>query len=180
MITRRLRNELTLKACWIGRNLSSTGSFVAKTRMLAIKPLSTKSPALWRVTLQPSKLFRTLYIKALLLSFVAIVQCPVEWPYQTALALVTGIGGVLIYRQTRQTQQLSLFEDYSWQIDDGCQSHQGRLSGGSYRSMLVVVVAIQPANGRTQYAVVWRDAVDPLIFSALHIQLALISSEQLL
>lgn len=179
MMTRQLRNELTLKACLIGRNPSYTGSFVAKTRMLAIKPLSTKSPEVWRVTLQPSKLFRTLYFAALLLSVAAIFQCPIAWFFRAALALVSVFGGTLIYLQSIKPQQLSLLADDSWRFSDGGQVFEGQLAAGSYRSILVVVVAIKPAKGQTKHAVIWRDATTPWIFSALHIQLALTPGNQL-
>lgn len=93
--------------------------------------------------------------------------------------LVTFIGGVKIFIPTRQNLTITLREDNTWQIVGEQQDYTGSIAAGSYRSMLLIVLAIKPPEGRTQHAVVWCDAVSPEDFSALHIRLAQTAANQL-
>lgn len=98
---------------------------------------------------------------------------------RTALMCITMVGGILIYLPTRHLRTLAFHENESWQFIDGNQTYEGLTTSGSYRSLMLIVVAIKPSQGRTQHAVVWRDSVQPEVFSALHIRLALTSAHQL-
>lgn len=93
--------------------------------------------------------------------------------------LITVIGGLKIFLPTRQSASLAFCEDNSWLFVENSQPYFGQLSSGSYRSMLLVVVAIKPEQGWTQHAIVWRDSVSAVDFSALHIRLALTPTHQL-
>lgn len=179
MTMRRLRNEPTLKPCSTGRNQSSIGSFVARTRMHATKSSSIKSPIAWQATLQPSNIYKALYFACLLLALIALSLCPLHWIILGLVMLITAVGGILIYLSACHTATLAWCTDESWRFDNGCTQLNGFTATGSYRSMLLIVVAIKPESGRTQYIPVWRDALTPSMYSALHIRLATTSAQQL-
>lgn len=147
--------------------------------MNATNTLSIKSPIAWQTNLQPSNLFALLYCLALTLSLVALWQCPVHWGVRVLLMFVTAAGGITIYLPSRQSASIALCEDDSWLLVENSHHTTGQLSSGCYRSMLLIVLAIKPAIGLPQYAVVWRDSVSESDFSALHIKLALTPVQQL-
>ncbi len=66
-----------------------------------------------------------------------------------------------------------------WCLQENTNCTRGRLSSGSYRSQLLVVVAIKPDKGATRFAVIWRDSVPPTDFSFVQMRLAMVSTQQL-
>ena len=94
--------------------------------------------------------------------------------------LVTAVGGIYIYIPSRRKTTLAWCENESWRFKVGATEFNGFTATGSYRSMLLIVVAIKPENDRKQHAIIWRDAVSPSHFSALHIRLATTSAQLLL
>jgi len=93
--------------------------------------------------------------------------------------LVTASGALFIYLPTRRPSTLAWCENESWRFCNDTHEFNGFTAKGSYRSMILIVVAISPEQGRTQYAVVWRDAVSPSNYSALHIRLATTTASEL-
>lgn len=147
--------------------------------MHATKLLSTKSPIVWQANLRPSRIHAALYGACLCLALVALLQCPLPWQAISTLIIVTLAGGIAVFPAIRRHQSLAWCEDASWLFDDGTTGYQGQTAAGSYRSTLLIVVAVKTANSRKHYAVIWRDAVPTHVFSALHIQLATTASHQL-
>ena len=99
---------------------------------------------------------------------------------RTLLVLTTLTGGLLIFIPSLDSTAIGLREDESWQLVEGTEEVNGALTSGSYRSLLLIVVAIKTSQGKVHHAVVWRDALSPTDFSALHIRLALTPRHQLL
>ena len=96
------------------------------------------------------------------------------------LVFITLTGGTKIYLASRQSTTVALCEDNSWLLIENSRQYTGQLGSGCYRSMLLVVLAIKPANGLRRYAVVWRDSLSASDFSALHIRLSLTPAHHLL
>lgn len=94
--------------------------------------------------------------------------------------LVTAVGGICIYLPTRSKTTLAWCENESWRLNLGPTEINGLTAAGSYRSMLLIVVAIRTEHGRKHHAVIWRDAVSRDTFSTLHIRLATTPAPQLL
>jgi len=138
-----------------------------------------KSPVIWQVNLQPSNLYAVLYWLSVLLALVALWLCPVHWGIRMLLILVTIAGGIKIFLPSRQYTSIAFCEDNSWLLVENSRLFYGRLSSGCYRSMLLVVLAIKPAQGPLRYAIAWRDSLSASEFSALHIRLALTAEHQL-
>lgn len=147
--------------------------------MNATKPLSTKLPLVWQATLQPSNLFKSIYIGCVSAALVALSLCPVDMLFRFTLIILTTTGSIAIYLPTRKTRSLAWCENDTWLYFDGETNHNGSTATGSYRSLAVVVVAIKSDTGRKSHAVVWCDSVSREIFSALHLRLALTTADQL-
>jgi len=96
-----------------------------------------------------------------------------------ALAAVTTTGAVFIFRIANQPAELSWLEGSMWSYIKNGTETIGTTASGSYRSAMVIVVAVRGKNGPVKHAMIWRDAVPPEVFSVLHMQLMLTPPSQL-
>jgi len=114
-----------------------------------------------------------------MLSLTALWLCPLGIATRLLLIAITCTGAVAIFMPSLKASSLLLRNDDSWQLASPAAFVEGHISTGSYRSQLLIVVAIKPDKGRTRHAVIWRDSVSPSEFSFLHIRLAMTSAQQL-
>lgn len=115
----------------------------------------------------------------LLIALLALWQCPVSISSRCLLIGITAIGGFINLRSITPIKKISVQEDDIWQLHGSHSIVNGQLASGSYRSLLLIVLAIKPDNAPTKHAVIWRDSVPPEAYSYLHIRLAMTSAQQL-